>query len=159
MSGVVEPATLEQAIALANAVVVAVPADPPESVVMVSITPGGGPPTEKYPAFRQVFHRYRIEDVLHGDARAGSVIEVLPNSGGVTLDEHRLYHVENVHKILMHLEYQTSLTKEDVRGDPRRILLLNKISAGWMYAYGESVEPVRLRPRIEKLLASRLRRA
>lgn len=155
MSGVVESVSLEQALAVANTVVVASPAKPPERVVMISITPGGGPPSEKYPAFRRVIDRYRIEEVLRGDAGAGSEIEVDQNSGGVTLDAHRLYHVEKVNKILQHLEYETSLTEADLRSDARRILLLYKTGDGWRYACGMSVEPLRLRPKIEKLLASR----
>lgn len=155
MSGVVETVTLEQAITLANVVMVASPAKPPERIVMISITPGGGPPSEEDPAFRQVIDRYRIEEVLRGDASAGSEIEVNQDSGGVTLDAHRLNHVERVNKILQHLEYETSLTEPDLRSDARRILLLRKVGDGWMYACGMSVEPLRLRGKIEKLLASR----
>ena len=155
MSGVEEPATLEQAISLADTVVVALPSDPPTRFVQVSITPGGGPPSEKYPAFGETLLRYRIEEVLSGDAKVGAEIEVKPNSGGVTLEAHRLYHVKGVRKILMHLEYETSLTKDDEKGNARRILLLRRAEPGWIFAYGKSIEPVRLRPKIEKLLAAK----
>jgi hypothetical protein len=155
VSGVVQPATLEQAIGMADAVVVATPGRPPERIEMIGITPGGGPATEEYPAFRQVFHRYRIDEVLFGDAETGADIEVSPNSGGITLETHRLYYVKKINKILLHLDYRTSLTPADEKTGPGRILLLRKAGDGWAFAYGMSVEPLRLRGKIEAMLASR----
>lgn len=154
MSGVLHKFTLEQTLPRTNVVVVATPADPPHRFEEISITPGGGPPTEEYPAFRRQFLRYRVDEVLFGDAPTGDVIEV-ERSSGVTLGAHELYHVKKVSKILAYEEYETSLTDKDVEKDPRRILLLYRFPTSWKWAVDGSEEPLRFRKKIEKLLAAR----
>ena len=154
MSGVVYKFTLEETIPRVNVVVVATPADPPYRFDEISITPGGGPPTEQYPAFRKQFLRYRVDEVLFGEAQAGAVIEV-ERSSGVTLAAHELYYVKKVSKILPYEEYETSLTGKDVEKDPRRILLLYRFPAAWKWAVDGSEEPMRLRKKIEKLLVGK----
>lgn len=155
MSGVLHSFTLESTLPGTTVVVVATPADPPHRVVKISIVPKGKRPSKAYPPYRQQLHRYRIEEVLFGEAAAGTEIEVETTSG-VTLEAHRLYHVEKISKILPYDQYESSLTDDDRKGDPRRILLLRRFGDGpWQFARDISEEPVRLREKIVSLLASR----
>jgi hypothetical protein len=158
MSGVLHKHTLEETLPRATTVVIAAPADPPVRHIEISIAPDGGPPSDEFPPYHKCLRRYRVEEVLHGRATVGAVIEVGTTSGA-TLGAHRLYHVEKVSKILRHDRYVSSLTEEDRKSDARRILLLMKLEPdAWIFAVDGSEEPLRMRPRIEELLAKRKRR-
>lgn len=144
MSGRRVVVPLEETIARSDAVVVAVPADPPERVIEISVAP-------QLPAYPRRLHRYRIEEVLFGNQAPGAEIEVDRGSWGYFLEAHKLRHLKQINKILLYETYESTLTGEEP--DPRRILLIKEGSDGaWEFACEMSLEPAGMRSRIEKLL-------
>jgi hypothetical protein len=155
-----EPVTLEEAARRAEVVLVATPGRPDHRVQRISITPGGGPPTEKYPDFGRVLYRYRVEEVLWSKGsrelpRPGTEIEIDSASWGYDFTVHKKRHLEGVNKITIHEDYQPSGAAEEGAEDPRRILFLNRWGKGWAFVCDISAEPLAMRPAVKKLLASR----
>src|SRR5688572_6233482 len=133
--------------ARSEAVVVARPLDPPHRFVDIPISPDGA-----HPSFRRILYRYRVEEVLQGKVEAGSGIEVDNPAWGYDLTVHKKRYLEGVNKITIHEAYESSLTQEDLKADPRQILLLNQTQEGWEFTCPGSIEPLRLQPEIERRL-------
>jgi hypothetical protein len=137
---------LKETVERSDAVVVAVPADPPERVIDIPIGP-------ELPAYSRRLHRYRVEEALRGDLAPGAEIEVDRGSWGYFFAAHKLRHVDRVNKILLYEEYES--TVKETEADPRRILMLKEGEGEkWEFSCGMSLEPVRMRARIEKLLGA-----
>ena len=152
--------SLKEAASRAEVVVVATPGRPDHRVQRITITPGGGPPTEKYPDFGRVLYRYRIEEILWSEeARglpvAGKEIEIDSASWGYDFTVHKKRYLEGVNKITIHESYEPAGTAGEGASDPRRILFLARLGKGWSFVSDISAEPLAMRPAVEKLLASR----
>jgi hypothetical protein len=100
MSGRRVAVPLEEKIARSDAVVVAVPADPPERVIEITFAPN-------LPAYSRRLHRFRVEDVLRGDLAPGAEIEVDRGSWGYFFEAHKLRHARNINKILLYEAYES----------------------------------------------------
>jgi hypothetical protein len=147
MSGRLEPVTLEEAMARTEAVVVARPLEPEIRRIEIPLTPDG-----KHPPFGRILYRFRVEEVLKGELAAGEEIEVDNPSWGYDLVVHRKRYLEGVNKITIHESYESSITNEELKADPRRILLLGKSDEGWEFTCRGSSESLRRLPDVRRLL-------
>jgi hypothetical protein len=147
MSGHLDRVTLEEAMARTQAVVVARPLEPEIRRIEIPLAPDGA-----HPPFGRIRHRFRVAEVLKGKLAAGEEIEVDNPSWGYDLIVHKKRYLEGVNKITIHESYESSITSEELRADPRRILLLNKTDEGWEFTCPGSSESLRRLPDVRRLM-------
>lgn len=149
-----EVVALQDVLAAASAVVLAVPATPAQRSEPVSITPAGkrADPV-RYPPYLRSLQRWRVLEVVAGPpALAGQVLEVDAAQWQMRLEVHRRYYVEGVGKIPIYLEYSPSFRADGPPPTPARIVMLAGRPGAWQLAVDNALEAPQQLPRVRALL-------
>lgn len=158
-----EAITLAQLVQRSDVVVVAEPASPPSTTVVIDITPPGQTPDAKrWPPFQRVKERWRVVEVLRDAVRhtvpvrpgpalsPGMVVEVDSAVWGSDLWNHRSYYVEGMSESPIHDAFHddTKTTKAT------RILCLQRQDEGLAYTVVGASVVVERRADVLSALAS-----
>lgn len=169
---------LAEVVEWSDVIVIALPADPPHRIELVSILPPGSvfagknePPfhdgfeydpemaeagrlDRNYPPYSRYWGRFTVREVLKGAAPgAGAIIESRGADDGTHLGGHRLYYIQGIGESPICETYAS--TDPPGPGDPH-ILFLRTLAdgAGYEFVAAGSVEGLARRADVEALIAT-----
>jgi hypothetical protein len=116
----------EALLAMSSDIVVAEPLEPAAFTESVPVVEDG----KTYPPYAMQVLRFRVREVLYGDAKAGTVIEVVPAHEARALQTHRLNVTRGMTRSLYTEQYQP---QSSFGAQEPRILFLSTFASGPRY--------------------------